>query len=89
MIKYYDQKQESILAYGTKEGVHAGQEGMRAGLADHTSSAHREARVPTLSVERCELTAHPQGRSSSSHASFAESSRTSPKQWVPKPAEDS
>lgn len=30
MIKYYDQRQESILAYSSKEGVHNGQEGKGA-----------------------------------------------------------
>lgn len=28
VLKYYDQKQEFILAYNSKEGVHSAQEGM-------------------------------------------------------------
>lgn len=42
VLKYYDQKQEFILAYNSKEGVHSAQEGMGAGtkarLANHISS---------------------------------------------------
>lgn len=54
VLKYYDQKQEFILAYNSKEGVHNAQKGMGAGtkarLANHISSAYGRAKVGVSSV---------------------------------------